>query len=234
MENTIICNTDPEEYGIIPIAGNASRIKNIPKYLLPTKNQQTLLDHIIDIYKNNGITQLYAGVSEYNNYILQNNIHMNKMIVNTKTMAETVSLLIKNLDRDTNNQKYILLMPDTYFNITNEIREVKHYLQEYQLVLVCWKIKDYQIGKVGQCKIVDGNVVDVIDKDPNCDYPYFWGIIAWSSNLNKYINPEWQTIGDLIKQAIQMGITVKSVISSGDYYDCGTFDEYFTMIKNEL
>ena len=118
--------------------------------------------------------------------------------------------------------------------MTNEINLVKQYLDVYKIVLVCWKIKDYQIGKVGQCKIVNNEVIDIVDKDKTCSYPYFWGIISWNSNLNNIINPEWQTIGDIVKEAINNGIAVRAIISDSDYYDCGTFDEYFKMIKNEL
>jgi hypothetical protein len=52
--------------------------------------------------------------------------------------------------------------------------------------------------------------------------------------MNKYISPEWETIGELIKKAIELNIKVGCIESESDYYDCGTFDEYFKMIKNSI
>lgn len=219
--------------GIIPIAGSATRMKNIPKFLLPANNNNTLLDNIISIFKTNGISNLHAGLSEINSYLLETNNDFKKLIVKTKTMAETVKLITQDINNDATYNS-ILLMPDTYFKITNEICMVKDFLNSYKIVLVCWKIKDYQVGKVGQCKIINDEVVDIVDKNVNCDYPYFWGIISWNSTLNNIINPEWQTIGELVNTAIHMGIRIRAVISDSNYYDCGTFDEYFKMIQNEL
>jgi hypothetical protein len=219
--------------GIIPIGGNATRMNQIPKFLLPCKNK-TLLDNIIHIYNTNEIYNLYAGVSDINNTLLQNNDKIIKNIVNTKTMTETIYQTLNSLNDKYFNYNCILLMPDTYITIQNEINEMKILLNQYQIVVLLWKIKDYQKGKVGQCIIEDNLLVDVIDKDINCKYPYFWGSIGWNSSINQYIDPNWDTIGNLLKLAIKMKIPIKTILCEGNYYDCGTYDEYFTMIKNEL
>ena len=221
--------------GIIPLAGNASRIKNIPKYLLPCKSDYTLIDNTIEHFNNNNINLLYAGVSDNNNFLLQKNNKLNKLVVDTKTMAETVYLIIQSLAK-TYYEKHnnILIMPDTYFKINDEISILKRYLESYKIVVLVWNIKDYQIGKVGQCKIENDEIVDIIDKDPSCTYEYFWGVIGWNNDLNKYIDPNWETIGNLIEKAIELKINVKAVLCKSNYYDCGTFQEYFKMIKNEI
>jgi len=231
-----LCTNNTQIYvGIIPIAGNASRMRGLPKFLLPAKNNMTLLDNAVSVFKRNNICDLYAGLSESNDYLLQNNTDFNKIVVKTKTMTETVKQITQITDSENvETHRLILIMPDTYFNVTNEINLVKQYLDDYKIVLVCWKIKDYQIGKVGQCKIVNNEVIDIIDKDKDCSYPHFWGIISWNSTLNRIINPEWQTIGDLVREAIKNGIAVRAIVSDSDYYDCGTFDEYFQMIKTVL
>ncbi len=223
--------------GIIPLAGNASRIKNIPKFLLPCKGNTTLLDNILDLFEKNNITSIYSGVSFTNNFLLKDNNRFNKLLVETKTMAETVYLIKENIEKlFENNFSYnsILIMPDTYFAINSEIIELKNNLFSYKIVVLVWKIKNYQIGKVGQCKIENGFITDVIDKDKTCSYEYFWGVIGWNSELNVYINSEWETIGELIKTALFRNIPVKAIICDSEYYDCGTFDEYFTMIKRQI
>lgn len=218
-------------YGIIPLGGNATRMNHLPKFLLPCKIGVSLLDNTVSTFKLNSITQIISGVSKSNYDLLQNNSEFAKHIVETKTMAQTVYEIIKQI----NNQmpyKNILIMPDTYFTLTNELQMLNHKLETYSVVAVVWRIKDYQIGKVGQCKIVDDEIVDVVDKNPNCDYPFFWGILGWHSRCT--INPEWETIGELLNYCIKMDIKIGTVVCESSYYDCGTYSEYFTMIKNEI
>ena len=221
-------------YGIIPLGGTASRMNNIPKFLLPCKIGMSLLDNVIEIYNSNNIFNIVAGVSEINNYILEKNENLKKIkkqIVKKNTMSETVYKLMS--DIDDNNYKNILIMPDTFFKVTNEITSMIDMLDKYDVVVITWKIKDYQIGKVGQCRIENNTVIDVIDKDITCEYPYFWGSIGWNSIMNKYIDPTWETIGCLINKATDMNIKVGAIICNSNYYDSGTYEEYFTMIKNE-
>lgn len=221
-------------FGIIPLGGNATRMNNLPKFLLPCGIGKTLLDNIIHIFNKNNIHNLVAGVSETNDYILKNNNKMEKLIVNTKTMAETVYNMIQHIDNKMNNYKSILFMPDTYFEVNNELSNMINILDTYDIVVLVWKIKPYQIGKVGQCKIKNNKLLDVIDKDVHCNYEYFWGSIGWKSNMNKYIDPAWETIGELLKTAIVNNIEIGTIICDSNYYDCGTYNEYFTMIKNEI
>jgi len=217
--------------GIVPLGGSASRMMNLPKFLLPCGTDKTLLANTVDIYLNNNIYEIRAGVSEDNAYLLRNNLTLNKTVVNTQTMAETVHLLINEVEYD--DYSSILIMPDTYFILKDELKNMVNKLDSCDIVAILWKIKDYQKGKVGQCDFINGEIVDVVDKDLNCNYEYFWGCLGWTSNMNKYIDPKWGTVGDLIKHAISLNIKVGAVISDGDYYDCGTFDEYFKMIKEK-
>jgi hypothetical protein len=227
MENKI--------FGIIPLGGNATRMNHLPKFLLPCNVGLTLLDNIINIYQHNDIFNIVAGVSETNDFILKNNNKMNKIIVNTKTMSETVYNLTNHIDQHNKTiYKNILLMPDTFIKITNEIKTMINMLDRCDIVVLVWKIKDCQIGKVGQCKIENDRLIDVRDKDINCKYEYLWGSIGWNSNINKYINPEWETIGELLKIALELNIEVNTIICNNYYYDCGTYSEYFDMIKNEI
>ena len=228
-------NNNDNIFGIIPLGGNATRMNNLPKFLLPCNMGITLLDNTINIYKNNNIFNIIAALSESNDYILKNNNKMEKIVVNTKTMSETIYEMMKHIDITNYDRTYknILIMPDTFFKIDNEIANMKNMLNSYDIVVLVWKIKDYQIGKVGQCNIINNKLVDVIDKDVNCNYEYFWGSIGWNSNMNKYIDPSWETIGDLLKKAIELKIEIFTIICDSNYYDCGTFPEYFTMIKTE-
>jgi hypothetical protein len=179
-------------YGILPLGGNATRMNHLPKFLLPCKIGITLLDNIINIFNNNNVFSIVSGVSETNHYLLQNNNKIEKIVVNTKTMAETVYKLMKSIDENnTTIYKSILLMPDTYITVKNEITSMINMLDTYDIVVLLWEIQEYQIGKVGQCNIENNKIIDIIDKDPNCNYSYFWGSIGWRSTMNKHIDPEW-------------------------------------------
>ena len=213
--------------GLIPLGGTASRMKNIPKFLLPCKVNYSLLDNVVELFNKHNIHHITAGVSESNSRLLYNYNGLHTIQVNTKTMSETVYKIIDNQSICKN----ILIMPDTYFTINNEINDMIYMLNTYDIVVILWKIKDYQIGKVGQCNVINGELIDIKDKTHECEYPYFWGVISWNSNMNRYIDPTWETIGDLIRISIDNNIKVGHVISDGEYYDCGTYSEYFKMIK---
>lgn len=227
MENNI--------FGVVPISGNASRMKSIPKFLLPCKINSTLLDETINLFHENKINKIIAGVSDVNNILLSNNQHIERVNLNTKTMSETIYELNKYINTNYGlDYKSILLMPDTNITIKDELKKMIELLNNsYDIVVILCKIRPSQIGKVGQCKIINNEVVDIIDKNINCTYNLFWGSIGWNSNINQHINPNWQTIGQLLNKCLELKIKIGSVICDGDYYDCGTFEEYFEMIQNK-
>jgi len=218
-----------ELIGIIPLAGNATRMKNLPKFLLPCKVGVSLLENTLECFSFMNINTIVAGVSENNNEILSAYL-FDKEVMKTKTMAETIFKLIQKYSE----KKYVMIMPDTFFFYTNDLKIISTLLDEYELVVCLWKIKDYQIGKVGQCLVEGDEITDIIDKDSTCPYPYVWGMIAWAPSINHLIDPTWETIGNLIKKAIELKIRIKPVFMPGTYYDCGTYNEYFLMIKNEI
>ena len=71
-------------------------------------------------------------------------------------------------------------MPDTYFHdykiIKQKIDKINNL--DFDIVLGLWKIREDQFGKLGQCKLNDGKVEIIIDKDPECKEPYAWGTIC--------------------------------------------------------
>jgi len=219
-----------ESIGLLPLAGNATRMKHLPKFLLPCGNGGTLLDYSLSTFKNMNISNVVAGVSENNSQLLAPYSSFEKHIMATKTMSETIYKLIQ----ESSSKTYIMLMPDTYFNISPKDFMITNHLKKYSIVVYVWEINDYQIGKVGQCNIVDNKLIDIKDKDPTCVYKYVWGIIGWTSDMNKFIDPNWNTVGNLIKKALELNIDIGVFIMPGRYYDCGTFEEYISFVKNEL
>lgn len=233
--------------GLIPCSGTATRMGGIPKFLLPcpsisSNNNNNLIINSIDLMKNNGIEDIYIAVSKENEHFVKPlNMHDSKVkyiVRNTATMSETVKHLV-NIPAN----KYILIMPDTYFiNDTNrefpELTELNIKLNKFDIVVILWKIKEYQYGKLGQIEInldsESGEVINIMDKNPECRYPYSWGVIGWTNRVNHLIDPETPHIGYIINTALEKGIKVGYVLSTNtEYYDCGTPSEYFKMIKQQ-
>ena len=220
--------------GLIPCSGTASRMNGIPKFLLPCK-EGNLINNTISIFKKNNINSIYIAVSEENRHhikkINDSDNDVKYIIKNTETMSETVLHLLQ-----IKSEKYVLIMPDTYFGLAenfSELKKVNILLNKYDIVVILWKIKEYQYGKLGQINIdfESKTVIDIVDKDINCKYEYSWGLIGWTKKMNQYIDPKTPHIGYLINKALELGIKIGYVISDTEYFDCGTPAEYFEMIK---
>lgn len=216
--------------GLIPCSGTATRMNGIPKFLLPCK-QGNLLNNTIKEFKLAGINKIYLSITRENEHFIipfnQDDNDIKYIVKNTKTMSETVQELTVIKSR-----KYILMMPDTYFDLNaKELVRMNVMLNKYQIVVILWKIKAYQYGKLGQVEIDNNGVVAIKDKDPECRYPYSWGVIGWRHTVNHLIDRDTPHIGYIINSALENAIPVGYILCDTDYYDCGTPSEYFTMIK---
>jgi hypothetical protein len=230
----INCNDDEIIYkdivGLIPCSGTASRMSGIPKFLLPCK-EGNLIDNSINIFKSNNVDDIYVSISNENEHFIKNRDNIKYIVKNTNTMSETVKNLI-----EIKSKKYILIMPDTYFindsnKSFNEITKMYMMLNKFDIVVILWKIKEYQFGKLGQVDINEIKVIDVMDKNIDCKYPYSWGIIGWTNKVNHLIDEKTPHIGYILNEALKNNIDIGYILSDTDYYDCGTPDEYFKMIK---
>lgn len=77
----------------------------------------------------------------------------------------------------------------------------------------------------------DNFITDVIDKPAKTYLRDAWGIIAWRPVFWPYIYPIDATVGDALTRAIRAGLPIRAVVMDGSYYDCGTPDEYFQLIR---
>jgi UTP-glucose-1-phosphate uridylyltransferase len=212
---------------ILPACGTASRIGNIPKFLLPLKNNKTLLKNIIEIIKNYNLSNVWISTRpEYGelvyNYTKDFNINIKLSITNT--MSET----IKEYEQIKQNNT-IMFMPDTYIKDQEIIQKLMAELEksEIDVVLGVWKIEKYQYGKLGQCLLDENDMVlEVIDKDKTCQYEYAWGVIGWKNKFWNFIEPITSHIGYALNPAISNGLKIKAIKMNGKYFDCGTIEEY--------
>ncbi len=228
--------------GILPCAGTASRLFNIPKFMLPTKKEQcSLIIYWINLLISMKCNKIIIGVSNHTKLFIDNILKYNlnedikniihiKIADNTNTMNETILECLKDETYDI----AIMGMPDTYVsklsdnlieNLNKENVDVGCYL---------WNIRDTQIGKIGQCNVDDKFIIDIIDKDTTCDYNYGWGVVAFKPEFEKYMYSDDLHIGYSMKRYIENSKIIYQIINDGLYFDCGTtlgYTEYLNYME---
>lgn len=215
--------------GILPCAGLSTRLDGLPKFLLPIAEGHLLGTHIARM-RGAGVNNIWIGASKQTAPFIKPYIDDDvtlKPSLNTATMCETV-LAARAYAGDDN---VLLGMPDTYWS-TNEVYErLAHRMREFDwpIVVACWRIRDDQRGKLGQCDVRSEYLRWVVDKDASCPYPLAWGAIGWQPLFWDYIQPEMPHLGYALQAAIDNGVKVRAVEVDGEYHDCGTRPEYFRL-----
>lgn len=217
---------------IIPAAGKASRIGGIPKFLLPIASDNFLIKFhsnlLNDIHLD--IKKVIVVSTEYFETVKRLDLDAEIIKADTKTMNETTKVAI---DKFPDFSNYLITMPDTYYEDKNIIYNLIHTSMENKspISLALWMIEDYQKGKLGQVKISQEQVVDVIDKDLNCEYELAWGAISWKKEVNSLIDEKDSHIGYILNPALKQNIKIDFVKANNTYFDCGTFNEYSKLLK---
>lgn len=225
-----------ELLGLLPASGTATRMNGIPKFLLPCPGGN-LLDRWLATFYSNGNDDVLISVAHKNAHFIAplvsqcsaQELAVEKIVHDTATMSETVL----NMVHHTAAQTYVLAMPDTFLGgefqpILAQLHAVLAYCS---VAVVLWPIKESQYGKLGQVSIAEGQVTHSRDKDPSCRYPYAWGVIGWTFPANNLIDPTTPHVGYMIERALSQNMRVGYVLATTEYFDCGTPQEYFSMIK---
>jgi NDP-sugar pyrophosphorylase family protein len=120
-------------------------------------------------------------------------------------------------------------MPDTYFH--GELPYEKLCASTSPLELSLFKIREDQKGKLGQVLVNDqGQVQDVVDKDPSCSYEYSWGALSFSEEFIPFIDPAEPHVGYAFPRALKDLSIIGSVVDA-EYFDCGTPSEYLRLLR---
>ena len=218
---------------IIPAAGLATRMRGIPKFLLPCDDSYTTLieqhiGHLLEVCETVWIPTRPELV------LLLDSLGLAKdriviLPMQTENMTQTVTKVLS----VTKNQYFQLIMPDTYFFGEKPYSQLS---DKPQLAdLACWTIRSEQKGKLGQVKLSEDRIVeDIQDKDLNCDYPIAWGALTFSRELLDYSKASDPHIGYALKNALSSPVEVTGKVMSGKYFDCGTPSEYLSMLQEVL
>ncbi len=216
--------------GLLPCAGTASRLHNLPKFMLPLKDAKgCLLTRWINLLFLNECNKIIIGASdhtvEFIKQVVKNHFDNEKdkifikLVGKTKTMNETV---IKCLENEP--FKFVIMgMPDTVVeNIsTKMIKDT-----DADVGVNLWNIRETQLGKIGQCKIDDKYVIDIIDKNKECEYNYGWGIAVFKQPFMKYMLKEDLHTGYSMQRFLNDNNKITYEIVNGLYFDCGTVGGY--------
>jgi len=220
--------------GLIACGGTANRIFNLPKFILPLKDKNlSLLGYWCNLMIEKKCKKIIIGSSTSNKPFIEHVINTQlkdfnylitiKIIDNSSTMNETILEMIKNEDYEL----AIMGMPDTYIDyISNNL--INKIINDNNLIVgsYLWNIRESQKEKIGLCKIDDNYIIDIIDKNKDCDYNYGWGSMIFKKDFEKYINKDDLNLGYSMKLAISNSVNIPYEIIKGQYWDCGIIDEY--------
>lgn len=212
---------------LIPASGYATRMNRIPKFLLPGN---TLGDALLEIHINNAY-DFYDNIligtrPELLPLLNEKRLGSKVQILSfkTSTMTETVLKLIEQSE----SEDFGLIMPDTYFLGENPHEFLSTLTEDFRLAL--WNIRESQRGKLGQVRTRGTSVVEVVDKDPNCDLENSWGALSFNRTFTELFDTEMPHVGYAIPKSFNEDFENAFKVLNGQYYDCGTPGEYFELV----
>ena len=219
-------------HAILPAAGNATRLRKLPKFLLPIdKEAKTLLERHIEILE--PIVDIIWFPIKPDLIPLIIDLGFSEKLIcvpmKTKTMTETI---LKTCELS-GSKDFLMTMPDTYFTAETPSNNFFENLGiGTDLNLNLWSTRDNQRGKVGGVELnSDLKVVNSVDKDPNSRLKFHWGSMYFNLNFVNILDEKMPHPGYAINKALERQLKVSARIMSGEYFDCGTFDEYKNLLN---
>jgi UTP-glucose-1-phosphate uridylyltransferase len=217
---------------VIPAAGLATRMRGIPKFLLPCDDEYTTL---IELH----ISQLLQYCETIwiptrpELVLLLDSLGLAKdRVVILPMQTENMTQTVMKVTQISKQQHFQLVMPDTFFFGEKPYGMLDPFPSIAELA--CWKIRSEQKGKLGQV-LIDGKIVtEMKDKDPDCAFEHSWGALTFSRELLDYADSNDPHIGYAVRNALISGRPVTASIVHGKYFDCGTPSEYLNMLGEVL
>ncbi len=219
-------------HGILPAAGQAMRLRRLPKFLLPCDdNATTLIEKHIEIMES--LCDIIWLPVRPDLIPLVHDLNLGSRIIpvalSTRSMTETVL----RVGEISGSENFLLGMPDTAFVGENPYMRLVEGLEQASLNLALWKTSSSQKGKVGSVELDNGQVIASIDKDARSEYPYHWGAMSFNRNFLDLLDPEMPHTGYGIRKCLEIKMPIQSIVLQGEYFDCGTFSEYKRFISEQ-
>lgn len=215
--------------GVIPCAGKATRIHGIPKYLLPIPGGY-LLDRHVKALKSAGCASVTVWGNPHNIDLLE---QYTGSKVYTAPYYRTMTETVLNVQPLAAHKDVLFAMPDTYIEDEYCYSKLTTALTSGADVAVgLFRARAGQHKKAGMCRRVGTQVVEVVDKPESTDMVWLWGALAWQSVFWAYMRPDDPHVGYALPRAIAAGLDVRAIRMDGNYFDCGTYEEYAELTRH--
>lgn len=212
--------------GILPASGLASRMRGLPKFLLPLPGDRgSILEYHIDLMAPHVDTIFVPTRTVWLPVLEGLELHDKVQLVekNTDTLARTVRETLEGVEYD----HALAGLPDTVFQEGNPYENLRNSVDDAGVSLCLFPTRAAQRGALGSVHLSeDGIVIDHADKNPDKDWGAHWGLMRFSKSVLELLSPESQTIGVLIDECLQREIPVTGFSHQSEYFDCGTVAEY--------
>lgn len=213
---------------ILPAAGLATRMRGLPKFLLPCdESYETLIErHVRNLIDR--VDRIWIPTRPQNAALLEILKIPSEKVVLISTTTQTMSETVLRVMQVSSAEHFTLYMPDTYFWGEAPYESL---CKPHELKLALWKIRENQLGKLGQVRFNSKTnaVTDSQDKNASCVYPHAWGAMTFSRRAAGFLEPKTPHSGYMINPSIQAGLDVTGQVMDGEYFDCGTPSEYFSL-----
>lgn len=220
--------------GLLPAAGEALRIHGLPKWMLPTSDGYLLECHVTAMSA--VCSDVLIGSNPDNYGLLCQYAPLKAHVYRPRQYATMTQTVLGARDSEYQDETFVLGMPDTVFDYEDVYRKLAHTVSASpyspQVAVAAFYARSGQHTQGGMLRVEDtGRVTEVIDKPDETDLAWIWGALAWQPAFWEYMHPDDPHVGYALPRAIAAGLDVRAVVCDGDFWDCGTPEHYFEMIR---
>lgn len=240
MNNRLIGGAKGERYtGMLPAGGLAERFHRLPKYLLPIEDSYLIKRHIkmlesLVVYPMDPmVSKGWQVGSNGADWHMLAQLDIGAIDVGwTKTMSET---LIR-MRRSTYDYCVLMGMPDTYiddFEAYSKLHQALDLYPEAIAIMGVFTARPGQYRQGGMIRNEDARVTEIVDKaDTDQGLDFIWGLMAWRPEFWDYIKVDDPHPGYAAQRAIENGEIINMYLMRGGFWDCGTPERYFELIRH--
>lgn len=222
--------------GILPAAGNATRINGLPKMLLPI-GDTFLMQRQYQNLRKAGCGNVFVGTNSDNHELVARQCDTSYVIPFIAHSRITMSATVISTHTQAIIHRYkgniLFAMPDTYIEDELCFEKLSTAINgDCDVAVALFHARHDQRRKGGMCRTQYGKVIEVVDKPEETDMVWIWGALAWKPVFWEYINANDPHVGYALPKAIAAGLDVRAVRMDGEFWDCGTAAEYYELIQH--
>lgn len=216
---------------IIPAAGSATRMMGLPKAFLPIPGN-TLIGALFErVERETRRIVIGANGTALDLANRFYSVGAKTFAAHTLTMSETVLL---SRDYADPHEQVLFAMPDAYIEDADVFRKLRRVLdQGADVAVAVAHIRPGQHREGGMVYVDgDGRITHVIDKPVNADTEWIWCALAWRPAFWDCMRTYDPHVGFALPRALDEGLDVRPVFLDGQFFDCGTPERYFNLIRH--